>query len=96
MRKVTINGLSLAVVAGCSCGNWVDVAQMSGARCKDLEDMKKPANKDALASFARQPAQCLERRGPATAAARTTPFKSMQIVWFRRAEPRSHCGPSAL
>jgi hypothetical protein len=54
VRRVIINGLVLAVLAGCSCGSWVDLAVMSGASCKELEDMKKPDSKAALASFARQ------------------------------------------
>ncbi len=54
MRKLIINGLVLAVLAGCSCGSWVDLAQMAGAGCKELADMKKPANTGALTSFARQ------------------------------------------
>jgi len=54
VRKLIINGLVIAVLAGCSCGSWVDLAPMTGAGCKELEDMKKPANKRALESFARQ------------------------------------------
>ena len=54
MRKLIINGLVLSLLAGCSSGSWVDLAQMAGAPCKELADMKKPANMGALTSFARQ------------------------------------------
>src|SRR5215469_1384684 len=49
VRKLIINGLVIAVLAGCSCGKWVDVGSFAvGAGCKELEDMKKPANKEAM------------------------------------------------
>ena len=55
VRKLIINGLVIAVLAGCSCGKWVDVGSFAvGAGCKELEDMKKPANKEAMMFVARQ------------------------------------------